>query len=82
MENAQEQAGTADDNFDLKEVLEEALNTLPEKQKAVILLRDYEGYSYDEIAEITELSASQVKVYIFRARKALQAYIKRLDLVI
>ncbi len=82
MEHAQEQAGATEDNFDLKEVLEEALNTLPEKQKAVILLRDYEGYSYDEIAEITELSASQVKVYIFRARKALQAYIKRLDLVI
>ena len=82
MENAQEQARALEDNFDLKEVLEEALNTLPEKQKAVILLRDYEGYSYDEIAEITELSASQVKVYIFRARKALQAYIKRLDLVI
>lgn len=40
------------------------------------------GYSYDEIADILELSASQVKVYIFRARKALQAYIKRLDLVI
>lgn len=82
IERAQEQEGNATDNFDLKAILEEALNKLPEIQKSVVLLRDYEGYSYDEIAEITELSAAQVKVYIFRARKALQTYIKRLDLVI
>lgn len=82
IEYAPEQEGAVTDNHDLKEVLEEALNKLPEIQKSVVLLRDYEGYSYEEIAEITELSESQVKVYIFRARKALQAYIKRLDLVI
>ena len=51
-------------------------------QKSVVLLRDYEGYNYAEIAEITGLSESQVKVYIFRARKALKEYIKRLELVI
>lgn len=82
IENAEEQEGTSTENFDLKEVLEDALDKLPEMQKTVVLLRDYEGYSYDEIADITELSAAQVKVYIFRARKALQTYIKRLDLVI
>ncbi len=82
IEKAQEQEGSAADNFDLKAILEDALNQLPAIQKSVVLLRDYEGYSYDEIADITELSAAQVKVYIFRARKALQAYIKRLDLVI
>ena len=69
-------------NVDLKEVLEEALDRLPEVQKSVVLLRDYEGYNYSEIAEITGLGESQVKVYIFRARKALKTYIKRLDLVI
>lgn len=82
IEKAPDLEGDREDNFDLKEILEEALNKLPEVQKSAILLRDYEGYSYDEIAEILDLSASQVKVYIFRARKALQAYIKRLDLVI
>ena len=51
-------------------------------QKSVVLLRDYEGYSYAEIAEITDLSESQVKVYIFRARKTLQAYIRDLELVL
>lgn len=69
-------------NVDLKELLEEALDRLPEIQKTVVLLRDHEGYNYTEIAEITGLNESQVKVYIFRARKTLQGYLKRLDLVI
>jgi len=46
-----------------------------EIQKTVILLRDYEGYSYEEIGEITNLSESQVKVYIFRARVSLKNHI-------
>ena len=73
---------TYTDQPDLQEVLHNALNRLPEIQKSVVLLRDYEGYNYSEIADITGLSESQVKVYIFRARKALQNYVKRLDLVI
>jgi len=67
---------------DLNEILHEALETLPEKQKSVILLRDYEGYSYQEIGEITSMSESQVKVYIFRARKALKNYIGSIEAVI
>jgi len=62
--------------FDLKEILDKALDQLPEIQKSVILLRDYEGYNYDEIGKITNLSESQVKVYIFRARKTLQGILK------
>ena len=58
-------------NFDLQAILHEALDQLPEIQKTVVLLRDYEGYSYEEIGEITDLKESQVKVYIFRARKKL-----------
>ena len=69
-------------NFDLSAILEEALDRLPAIQKSVVLLRDYEGYNYAEIAEMTELSESQVKVYIFRARKTLKEYIKRLELVV
>ncbi|MFT6924327.1 MAG: RNA polymerase sigma factor (sigma-70 family) [Crocinitomicaceae bacterium] len=82
IENTEEQGENSNFNFNLKEVLDEALDKLPKIQKSVVLLRDYEGYNYDEIAEITGLSESQVKVYIFRARKALKTYIKRLDLVI
>lgn len=67
---------------DLKEVLDEAVAKLPAIQRSVVLLRDYEGYSYEEIGEITKLSESQVKVYIFRARTFLKQYIGSLEAVI
>jgi len=60
---------------DLNEILHAAINRLPESQRAVIMLRDYEGYSYEEIAEITGLTESQVKVYIYRGRMFLKNYI-------
>jgi RNA polymerase sigma factor (sigma-70 family) len=64
---------------DLKEILDEALQRLPEIQKSLILLRDYEGYSYEEIGKIMDLNESQVKVYIFRGRLALKNYLVRID---
>jgi RNA polymerase sigma-70 factor (ECF subfamily) len=67
---------------DLKEVLNRGLENLPEAQKTVLLLRDYEGYDYAEIGEITGLSESQVKVYIFRARTFLKNYIGRMEAVV
>lgn len=67
---------------DVGEVLNEALNLLPEIQRSVLLLRDYEGYAYNEIGEITKLNESQVKVYIFRARQFLKQYIQQLDKVL
>jgi RNA polymerase sigma factor (sigma-70 family) len=67
---------------DLNAVLHEALERLPEIQRSVILLRDYEGYNYSEIGEICNLSESQVKVYIFRARKALKTYIGKMEVLI
>lgn len=59
----------------LKEILQEGLKRLPEIQRTVIMLRDYEGYDYREIGEITQLNESQVKVYIFRARQTLKEFI-------
>jgi len=67
---------------DLQEVLHEALDTLNEVQKSVLLLRDYEGYSYKEIGEIVDLNESQVKVYIYRARVSMKKYIGSMELVI
>ena len=66
----------------VKEVLNEGLSKLPEIQRTVILLRDYEGYNYAEIGEITGLTESQVKVYIFRARGYLKEYIGKMENVI
>jgi len=73
---------TRDGYSDLNEILHEALDRLPEVQKSVILLRDYEGYSYKEIGEMTGLSESQVKVYIYRGRVALKKYLVKVDYVI
>jgi len=67
---------------DLKELLDDAINQLPEDQRSVLMLRDYEGYSYEEIETITGLNESQVKVYIYRARKFLMNYIGSLEAVI
>ena len=67
---------------DLKEVLDAALATLPAIQRSVVLLRDLEGYTYEEIAELTGLNLPQVKVYIYRGRTALKDYIGQLDLVL
>ena len=58
-----------------KRILEEALVTLSETQRSLIMLKDYEGYSYIEIGEITGLNESQVKVYLHRARLQLRQYI-------
>lgn len=66
----------------LNEILNEAISRLPEDQRSVIMLRDYEGYAYDEIASITGLNESQVKVYIFRARMFLRNYIGSIESVI
>jgi RNA polymerase sigma factor (sigma-70 family) len=63
------------ESFDLKKVLNHAFNTLPGIQKTVIMLKDYEGYNYKEIGNITGLSESQVKVYIYRGRMALKKFL-------
>lgn len=67
---------------DLHDILHQALDRLPEKQRHVVMLRDYEGYTYEEIGAITGLNESQVKVYIYRARGALKKYIVSMDKVI
>ena len=69
-------------NLDLQETLDNALDQLPEIQRTVILLRDYEGYDYAEIGKITKLKESQVKVYIFRARKKLKQILVSVEAVL
>jgi RNA polymerase sigma factor (sigma-70 family) len=56
----------------LKQVLLKAINELNPTQKSLVLLKDYEGYNYQEIGEIMNLSESQVKVYLHRARLILK----------
>jgi len=67
---------------DLHDILNEALQKLPEQQKISVMLRDYEGYSYKEIGEITGFSEAQVKINIYRARIALKNYIGKIETVL
>ncbi len=65
-----------------KRILDEALSKLSETQRSLVMLKDYEGYNYAEIGEITGLNESQVKVYLHRARLQLRAYIVKPENVI
>lgn len=67
---------------DVKRILNRALDMLSDTQRSLVLLKDYEGYSYEEIAEITALSLSQVKVYLHRARLQLRSYLVKPENVI
>lgn len=63
----------------LKKALEAALARLSETQRSLVLLKDYEGYSYEEIGQIMGLSESQVKVYLHRARIQLKNYLVKIE---
>ena len=66
----------------LRKTLEDALSRLSEIQRSLVMLKDYEGYSYEEIGKITGLNESQVKVYLHRARVQLKNYLVKLENVI
>jgi RNA polymerase sigma-70 factor (ECF subfamily) len=69
---------TAERN-NLRDLLNRALKTLPEIQQHIVLLKDYEGYSYQEMQEITGIDSNQVKVYLYRARISLKNAITELE---
>jgi RNA polymerase sigma factor (sigma-70 family) len=70
------------DHNNAKAILNDALNKLSETQRSLVLLKDYEGYSYEEIGKIMNLSESQVKVYLHRARLQLKEYLVKVENVI
>ena len=74
--------GSGGQQQNAKRVLQEALSKLSETQRSLVMLKDYEGYSYQEIGEITGLNESQVKVYLHRARLLLREYIVKPENVI
>jgi RNA polymerase sigma-70 factor (ECF subfamily) len=67
--------------FESQQVIERTVSILPPLQKSIILLRDLEGYTYDEIGEILALSPSQVKVYLFRARNKVKKQLQHLNIL-
>jgi RNA polymerase sigma-70 factor (ECF subfamily) len=69
------------DETDDQQLVQLALGQIPVIYKELLTLRDLESYSYKEIEEITHLTEAQVKVYLFRARKAIKEKILELETV-
>lgn len=67
---------------DHKKLLEKAFSKLSEIQQSLVLLKDWEGYSYEEISGIPGLNTPQVKVYLHRARLQLRRYLGSLENVL
>lgn len=65
------------ENKELQELIREALEDLPEDFRMVLVLREIEGYSYDEIAKIAGCSLGTTKSRLSRARQALKEIIKK-----
>lgn len=61
---------------DMKALLRSHIALLPDLQRSVVQLRDIEGYKYNEIAEILDVSLAQVKVNLHRARIQLKTSIQ------
>jgi RNA polymerase sigma-70 factor (ECF subfamily) len=78
---ARDLSGESHEYDNLIEYVNKAVAMLPEKQKSAITLRDYEGHDYKSIGEITGMTEGQVKINIFRARKFIKEYVKKLELL-
>lgn len=78
-------ADTADNPYermiqkDRVEQVKRIIDTLPEKQKSCMQLRDFEGKSYREIASVLGMTEEQVKINIFRARQTVKQKYKEVD---
>ncbi|WP_315546221.1 RNA polymerase sigma factor [Prevotella koreensis] len=64
---------------DRVEMVKQLVNRLPEKQRSCLQLRDFEGKTYKEIAEILAITEEQVKVNIFRARRSIKQQFDKAD---
>ncbi len=62
---------------ELEQAIEDAIMQLPESQRMALVLRRYEQLSYEEIAEVLDLSVPAVKSVLFRARTELRARLSR-----
>jgi RNA polymerase sigma factor (sigma-70 family) len=74
--------GSNNQQQNAKRILQEALGKLNERDRSLVMLKDYEGYNYAEIGEITNLNESQVKVYLHRARLQLREYLVKVENVL
>lgn len=60
-------------------LVRQIIDSLPEKQRSCMQLRNFEGKSYKEIAQVLDITEEQVKVNIFRARQMVKQKYLKLD---
>ena len=65
----------------LPQKIQKAILTLKENYRTILILKDIEDLSYDEIAEVMDISLDKVKVWLFRARQQLREVIKKGNLL-
>ena len=78
----QEQLSTPQDRLiaqDRLRVVKEIVNSLPEKQRVCMQLRDFEGKQYKEIAIVLGITEEQVKTNIFRARQTVKQQFQKIE---
>ena len=64
------------ENMDIPGIVQKAISKLPEKLRVPLMLKDIEGFSYQEIAETVQCEIGTVKSRIFRARESLRNILK------
>jgi len=78
---AESQPDKSYEREELKKIIKEAIDSLPENQRAAIILNKYEGFSYQDMAKMLDCSVSAIEARLFRAkenlRKKLNPYIKK-----
>ncbi|MCJ7645585.1 sigma-70 family RNA polymerase sigma factor [bacterium] len=57
---------------ELEDIIQKAMNSLPERDRIILTLKEMEGLSYKEISQIMKISLGKVKVWLFRARQKLK----------
>ena len=75
----QQSSNDSNEYTGIKALIDKIVNKLPENQRSVLMLRDYEGYDYKTISEITGLTEAQVKINIFRARQFIKEKIGNIN---
>jgi len=55
------------------------IEKLPDQQRRIIMLRHYDGYSYEEIKEITGIDIVHIRVIVSRARKILRSQFDKIE---
>lgn len=66
------------EHYELHDAMRMAMKQLSERQRAILTLHDVEGYDYNEIAEMMQMTYTQVQVSTFRARTKMKQLLSNL----